>query len=154
MIVITSAVATKAKPAVIWNRWIDIASWREWNPSLVSVVMKGGFRIGTRGTLVMTAGNAVEFEVTHVVPDVGFDIMSQLFGCTLTFQHRIDVVGGMHRMIITVVTEGLTSWFFGMWMRFLLKKELPTCLTALAELVEADQVRAEKDLYDAQFKGQ
>ena len=57
-------------------------------------------------------------------------------------------------MTIVVTTEGWASWIYGFSMRYLLRKELPACLTKLALLVEADQVRVEQDLYDARFKNQ
>lgn len=154
MIVIKASVATKAKPATIWNRWIDFASWTEWNPSLVSAKLTGGLRVGARGELCMKKSQTAEFEVVRVEHDKVFDLVSQVWGGTLTFSQQIEVVGGMQRMTIVVTTEGWASWIYGFSMRYLLRKELPACLTKLALLVEADQVRVEQDLYDARFKNQ
>ena len=154
MIVIETSVSTKAKPATIWNRWIDLASWTEWNPTLISATLRGGLRVGSHGTLKMTVGQEAVFEVTRVEADKLFDLTSEVWGGTLTFSQRIDVVGGVQRMTVKVTTDGWASWIYGYSMRYLLKRELPACLTQLALLVEKDQVRAEQDLHDARFKGQ
>ncbi len=154
MIVIESAVATKAAQATIWNRWIDLASWREWNPSLVDITLHGGFNVGSHGTLQMSHGQQADFEITYVEPDKGFDMVSQIFCGTLIFQQRIESVAGVQRMAVTVITTGWASWIYGYSMRYALKKELPACLTKLALLVERDQARVEQELYDAQSKGQ
>lgn len=152
MIVIESSVATTAKPEIIWNRWIDLASWKQWNPSVISSFLNGGLRTGAKGEIRMTNGQNATFEVAFVEPDKGFDLMSHVWGGTLTFQQRIESVGGVQRMTVKVVIEGWFSLIYGYSMRYLLKKELPTCLTQLAVLVEADQVRAEQELHDARFK--
>lgn len=152
MIVIESSVATTAKPATIWNRWIDIATWREWNPAIVSIALRGGFNVGTRGTLKMTVGQPAEFEITYVEADKGFDMTAPIWSGSMTFKHRIESFAGVQRMVVTVETNGWASWIYGYSMRYLLKRELPACLTQLALLVEADQKNAEQDLLDARFK--
>ena len=152
MIVIESSVATTAKPEIIWNRWIDLASWKQWNPSVPSSSLKGGLRVGAKGHIAMNNGQDAAFEVTFVEPDKGFDLMSHVWGGTLTFQQRIESSGGVQRMTVTVITVGWLSLVYGYSMRYLLQKELPACLTQLAILVEADQAHAEQELYDARVK--
>jgi hypothetical protein len=124
MIVIESAIATRAKPSVIWNRWIDVPSWKDWILRLSRAQLNGGFKVGSRGELHMGLQNAAVFTITRVEPDKQFELRSQ----------------------------ALTSWIFGLWFRFVLKKELPASLTRLAFLVEEDQDRAERELHSAQFK--
>jgi len=152
MIVIESSVATTAKPEVIWNRWIDLASWKQWNISVISSSLKGGFRLGSTGEICMKNAQNAAFEVTFVQPDKGFDLMSHVWGGTLTFQQRIESVGGVQRISVAVIAEGWLSFIYGYSMRYALKNELPACLTQLALLVEADQAQAEQEIHDARFK--
>lgn len=152
MIVIKSSVATKAKPPVIWNRWIDVGSWRQWNSSLDYARLAGGFRIGAHGELCMNKDKKVSFIITRIEPDKMFEMKSRFWGNDVFFRYIIEVVGGMQRMVTEVEVAGYTSWIFGFWFRALLKKDLPACLTRLAFLVEDDQERVERELHSAQFK--
>ena len=152
MIVIESAIATRAKPSVIWNRWIDVPSWKDWILRLSRAQLNSGFKVGSRGELHMGQQNAVVFTITRVEPDKQFELRSHAWGNEIVFRHSISFVGGMQRMTVRVEVEGLTSWIFGLWFRFVLKKELPASLTRLAFLVEEDQDRAERELHSAQFK--
>jgi|GEM_PF-2452555 len=152
MVVITSSVATKAKPPVIWNRWIDVASWRQWNTSLDYARLAGGFRIGAHGELCMNKDKKASFVITRIEPDKMFEMKSQAWGNDVLFRYLIETVGGMQKMVIEVDVTGYTSWIFGFWLRILLKKELPACLTRLAFLVEDDQERVERELHSAHFK--
>lgn len=149
MIVIESSVATKAKPATIWNRWIDLESWDLWNPELVSISLKGGFVVGARGAIRMQHGQQAEFEITRVVADKLFEMTSHVWAGSLIFRFRIESVAGVQRMIVTVLTEGWMSWVYGGLMWYALRKELPSSLTKLAFIVEADQREAERELRGA-----
>lgn len=152
MIVISSSVATKAKPPVIWNRWIDVASWRQWNTSLDYATLVGGFRIGARGELSMNKRSKVSFVITRIEPDHMFEMKSHAWGNDVLFRYIIHTIGGMQRMTIEVEVVGYTSWIFGTWFGFAMKKELPAALTRFAFLVEDDQERVERELHSAQFK--
>jgi len=152
MIVIESSIATKAKPAIIWNRWIDVSSWKEWNIDLDYAKLTNGFRVGSHGELSMNHGRIAPFVITRIQPDKGFELTSHAWGNTVIFKHVISLVGGMQRMTMSVEVEGWTSWIFGFWFRLALTKKLPASLTRLAFLVEEDQARAERDLHVAQFK--
>ncbi len=152
MIVIESSVATKAKPPVIWNRWIDVASWRQWNTGLDYARLAGGFRIGAHGELSMYKDKKVSFVITRIEPDKMFEMKAHAWGNDVIFRYIIECIGGMQRMTVSVDVVGYTSWIFGLWFRVALKKELPASLTRLAFLVEDDQERVERELHAAQFK--
>ncbi|MBM3894596.1 hypothetical protein FJ366_03315 [Candidatus Dependentiae bacterium] len=152
MIVIESSIATKAKPSVIWNRLIDVVSWKEWVVRLVSSKLTGGFKVGSSGQLNMGVDRVAHFVIKRVEPDRMFVLSSQSWGNEVVFSYIISFVGGMQRMTIRVEVVGWTSWIFGLWFRFILKKELPASLTRLAFLVEEDQDRVERELHSAHFK--
>ena len=99
-------VTSTASADAVWALWSDVATWPDWDPSVVAVVLDGPFEAGTTGT--MTLAGPFEVPLSLEVVDAGRSYLDQLTMGELVI--RIDHVvvpladGGCEVTVSTTIT--------------------------------------------------
>lgn len=107
VIELISTTRTSSAPAAAYfARWIDHASWNEWDHDTESVTIFGPAQVGTRGVLRPKGGPRVKFTIAECVQDRVYTDVSRLPGATLTFRHTASPAGEGSRLGVDVTLEG------------------------------------------------
>src|SRR6476469_5313645 len=91
-----SALST-ASPDAIFAHYTDVANWHDWDAGLERVTLDGPFAAGTAGTLQPTGGPVARFQLTQVVPGVGFSDRTVIPHPLLP----LAIIEGVHELTVT-----------------------------------------------------
>lgn len=97
-----------ATPAQIWARYVEVATWTEWDEGLDEVTLDGPFAVGSRGTLRPSGQEALPFTLTWMAENEGFGDETEIPGkMVLRFLHRLaPLPGGGTRVTHRLEIEG------------------------------------------------
>lgn len=137
---------TQAKPAVVWNRFIDLSTWPEWSASIVSITLNGTFRPTTTGTIVLHDGATYPIVITQVAPDQYFEIEARSMGSVVHLKYSIDIHKGVCSISCQVNTSGSTAWIVGLWNRIMFAPILQQSIDELAHVADQDQFKVEQEI--------
>jgi hypothetical protein len=129
---------TPATPAQLWGRYIDHASWPEWDTDTESVTLDGPFVAGTTGTIKPVGAPKAKFRVAEVTEDVSFIDVSKLPFAKMQFAHMIEPADGGTRFTHHVTISGPLSPLFGRVIGKKVAAGLPSAMRRLGELAERE----------------
>jgi hypothetical protein len=56
---------TAATPEQVWQHYVDVATWQEWNAAVAAVTLHGPFTAGATGTLTPPGGEPLPFRIVE-----------------------------------------------------------------------------------------
>ena len=59
-------IQTQADPDAIWSRWVDVASWPEWNAGVRHASLDGAFAPGARIRMELPEGDVIPLRIAEV----------------------------------------------------------------------------------------
>jgi hypothetical protein len=143
MIAIASAhVAVAASPSAVFDRWVDVATWPQWNADTEWVRLDAAFTQGGTGVLKPKGGPKVKF-VIEKLTETEFVDVSRLVGARLTFNHRVTPTVGGCVVDVAITMSGPLAW---LWNRILgkgLAASVQPDLEALANVAESGHTLAQ-----------
>ncbi len=128
---------TSASPDQLWARYVEPATWPQWDHEIAAVSVQGPVAVGTRGRLKPVTGPAASFTLTEVTPGVGFTDVSRLPLAQLTLAHHIEATASGSRFTHHVTITGPLAPLFARVIGKRLAAGLPTAMRNLARLAEA-----------------
>lgn len=135
--ILAHATSESTAPAsAFFDRWIDHATWTEWDPDTLSVTVDGPVQVGARGRLKPKGGPAVRFTVSVCERPREYTDVSALLGATLTFQHLATEKPGGTTVEAKAWLDGPLAplWFAVMGKGF--ATSVPAALHRLVAVVE------------------
>lgn len=128
-------VEAEAGPAQVWARYVDVATWPEWNPGMVQVTLDGPFATGTTATITREGQDPMPVTITEAVPGEGFTDEAVIpDAVTLRFIHQLVAVpDGGTRITHRVEIEGPAAEALGPEIGPLITGDFPEILLALAK---------------------
>ncbi len=130
-------ITIQAPPAIIFSIYQDVKGWHTWDPDTRQATLDGPFRVGSKGRLVPTRGNAVPMELTQLVPDVSFTVESRIPFFRMVFEHELSPVQGATEVVHRVTFYGLLSLLLGPMLSRQLHAGLPVTLGRLKAVAES-----------------
>ena len=98
---------TKASPEVVWGIWSDEATWRTWNPDVVSIMLDGPFQSGTTGKMTTKAGGTHSIRLDNVKVGRAFDLVTSPAPLsTFHFKCRVEPTRTGSRIAQAVAMSG------------------------------------------------
>ena len=92
----------------VWESWADVSRWREWNPDIEAVELRGPFAAGS--TIAMTPRGApepVELHIIEALEGARFVDQASLGGTVITTVHEIQPLdGGLSRVVYRLEAVG------------------------------------------------
>ncbi len=126
-----------AEPEVIFRIYEDVAHWHTWDPDTKQATLDGPLRVGARGRLTPSKGNAVPMLVTEATPGRSFTVESKIPLFRMLFEHELKPVANGTEVVHRVTFSGLLSRLLGPVLTKQLNAGLPVTLGSLKQLAES-----------------
>ena len=136
MILARHSLETDSPQGSVWQRWVDVGTWPEWDRSLESSSLEGPFQAGTRGRLLLQNSRRLAFTIASVDPGQGFLLETTFPGTRLHMDHRLEASPRGTRIILEIRMEGWLAWLHARRLGASLQERLPPALRALARIAE------------------
>ncbi|NGO68860.1 SRPBCC family protein [Streptomyces boncukensis] len=118
--------------SAVWERYVDLATWPQWNPGTTKVELKGPFASGTEGVITNGYGE-VPFTLTAVVDQQSFVMESPVNETVLLRTScRVEAAGDGARITHRVELDGAGAEELGNQMGETLSKNLTDGVTTLS----------------------
>nr|WP_083466678.1 DJ-1/PfpI family protein [Kibdelosporangium sp. MJ126-NF4]CEL17812.1 ThiJ/PfpI family protein [Kibdelosporangium sp. MJ126-NF4]CTQ90964.1 ThiJ/PfpI family protein [Kibdelosporangium sp. MJ126-NF4] len=134
---------TTAAPHWVWRRYVDVASWPEWNAGVARVRLTGPFQTGTTGELTPPGQGPLPFRIVSADENSGYvsqtdiaDTVGLRTSVTLT-----ALPGGGTRISSTAELVGPAARYFAESFGPALRDGLPRTVRALADIAALDAGR-------------
>jgi hypothetical protein len=133
---------TTASPAEVWQRYVQVARWNEWDHGIETSALDGPFAVGTRGRLKPVGAPTSAFVLTRVEPNRAFADRTvlphpRLPLATLAFEHELVPTGNRTRITHRVKIAGPLGPLFARLIGRKIASELPTAVRKLATIAAA-----------------
>lgn len=132
MILARHSVDSSAAPQALWQRWAEVRTWPDWDPSLASASLEGAFEAGARLRLVPKGGQPREFRIKELDAGGRFTLEARLLGATLCQVHRVEASSLGSRATVQIEIHGWLGWLHGWFLKGLLRAALPLALRGVA----------------------
>jgi hypothetical protein len=129
-------ISVAAPPERIFAIYEDVQHWHTWDPDTKAASLDGPFRVGSRGKLTPTKGNAVPMLLTAVEPNHLFTVESKIPLFCMLFEHELLRRDALTEVIHRVTFSGLLSFILGPLIAKQLNIGLPRTLANLKYLAE------------------
>jgi hypothetical protein len=83
-------VKTVVDAPVLWKRFVDVATWKDWNAGVASVELEGPFVNGNWFTMAIPGGPEIRSQLIDVHEPFRFTDRTILDGTCVEVCHRID----------------------------------------------------------------
>ena len=137
MIQFSEAISINVVPESIFALYVDVATWKHWDPEVASSSITGAFISGVAGTLRPTQGLETTFRITSVEKNKSFTAEFGLPLCTATFEHELLPSGHSTRVIHRVTFKGFLAFIFGRLVGSQIRKGLPGTMQGLKRAAES-----------------
>ncbi|HQX58691.1 MAG TPA: SRPBCC family protein [Burkholderiaceae bacterium] len=126
-----------ARPETIFGIYEDVQNWHAWDPDTKQATLEGPFKVGSRGRLIPTKGNAVPMLLTQVVPGKCFTVEAKIPLFRMIFEHVLVPTDDATEVVHRVTFLGLLSVLLGPILKKQLNSGLPVTLKRLKALAES-----------------
>jgi hypothetical protein len=124
---------SKASPAAIWRRYVDVPNWSEWSQHGVEWSrLDGPFEVGTKGKSKPPGLPAGRFRLVVVEPERMFATETRLPGARLLFEHVIDPLEAGVRITHRATIDGPLAPLYTWVLRRSIERSLPDGVDRLA----------------------
>ncbi len=142
---IERSLSIDATPERVYEAFVDLSRWLEWNPQLreVTPLSEGPLAVGSKARIAgqMMIGARV-WEVTEVNPGRSFSWKSSFPGVRLTFDHVAQGADGGARATIRIDIEGPLAFLTGLADTVYGRNFLGRSLGAFKAMLEREAVPA------------
>ena len=117
-----SEMVVRAHRSAVWALWEDPSRWKDWNPEIAEVQLRGPFAVGSRARIrFRRSPRPLTFEITALEPGRLFTDETRLPGTRLGHEHLLEREGEttriMHRLYFDGPAERIYALLFGRQMR-------------------------------------
>ena len=81
---------TAASPEAVWQAWVDVPRWPEWNADIERIELRGPFAVGTTIAMKPYGQDVVELCIADLAAGEHFVDEADVDGTTVRTMHRID----------------------------------------------------------------
>jgi hypothetical protein len=118
----------------IWQLWVNVERWKDWDDSVEFSNINGRFENGTTGTLKSVNGPKSRFCLTDVVVNRSFTSRTRLPLCTLDFIHELVKDDNGLKIKHSIKMYGLSTFIFKNIIGKNAAKGLPAAVKKLVDL--------------------
>ena len=133
---------TTATPAEVWERYVQVGRWKDWDHGIEASELQGPFAVGTLGRLKPVGAPSSSFVLTRVEPQRAFADRTALPHrrlplATLAFEHELVATPGGTRITHRVQIAGPLARLFVPLIGRKIASELPKAVRTLASIAAA-----------------
>ena len=126
------SIETSASPEAIWQLFIDVPSWKQWNAGIDRIEMTEPFAVGSEFEMQPTGGPALRSRLIDVAPNRHFVDETRIDDLVITVAHRLERIATGTRVIYAVEATGPGSEEVGP----MVSSDFPEVLQALRAFAE------------------
>ena len=128
---------TTALPEHIWEIWIDVDRWSNWDTELKNAHLKVPFALGAVGELTPTTGRTSTFKVTQFSPKMSYTFTLKLPFCRLNIHRYLTTqLDGLY-FTHEISFQGPLAFIFGLLLGRQFKVVLPSVMENVKQIAEA-----------------
>ena len=127
------SIETSASPARVWQLFVDVARWKDWNAGIEKIEIHGPFANGTTFTMQPPGQDVITSKLIDVKPNEGFTDETVVDDTRVIVSHRlVTLPSGRTKIIYSTEITGPAADEFGP----LVTSDFPEVLAALKRLAE------------------
>jgi Polyketide cyclase / dehydrase and lipid transport len=134
---ISESIVSAASPQKIWQLWMDVERWRDWDEAIEWSRLDGALSPGTKGELKPKQGPKSNFTIAEIEPERKLTDTTKLPGCNLEFIHEIEPCPSGTKITHRIKMTGLTTPLFAQILGKNFTRELPIAIRNLDRLATA-----------------
>ena len=128
---------TTALPDRIWEIWIDVEHWSNWDTELKNAHLKVPFVLGAVGELTPKTGRTSTFKVTQFSPSTSYTFILKLPFCRLNIHRYLTARSDGLYFTHEVSFQGPLAFIFGLLLGRRFKAVLPGVMANVKQIAEA-----------------
>ena len=127
------SIETSASPARVWQLFVDVARWKDWNAGIEKIEIHGPFANGTTFTMQPPGQDVITSKLIDVKPNEGFTDETVVDDTRVIVSHRlVTLPSGRTKIIYSTEITGPAADEFGP----MVTSDFPEVLAALKRLAE------------------
>ena len=127
------SIETSASPARVWQLFVDVARWKDWNAGIEKIDIHGPFANGTTFTMQPPGQDVITSKLIDVKPNEGFTDETVVDDTRVIVSHRlVTLPSGRTKIIYSTEITGPAADEFGP----MVTSDFPEVLAALKRLAE------------------
>ena len=127
------SIETSASPARVWQLFVDVARWKDWNAGIEKIEIHGPFANGTTFTMQPPGQDVITSKLIDVKPNEGFTDETVVDDTRVIVSHwLVTLPSGRTKIIYSTEITGPAADEFGP----LVTSDFPEVLAALKRLAE------------------
>lgn len=128
--------STTASNDNIWQIWIDVPNWKQWDKGLKEATLNGEFAVGTKGKLVPDKGPKSKFVITEIIPNTSYTFKTKIPFGWLSIKRTLEVKQGITYFTHEVEFTGLLKKVLGKKLGKNYRAMLPNVMAEIKKIAE------------------
>jgi hypothetical protein len=128
--------STIASSDKIWQIWIDVANWKQWDKGLKEASVNGEFMVGTTGKLIPEKGPKSKFVISELVPNKSYTFKTKIPFGWLIIKRTLEVKEGKTFFTHDVQFTGFLKKILGNKLGKNYRAMLPSVLSEIKQIAE------------------
>jgi len=112
-----NTVETTASPEAIWQIWIDVPNWKNWDSGLKDATIFGDFALDSKGQIISLEGRKSKFKVVELEEGRSYTFKTKLplggLYVKRTLEQKDDKTYFTHEVWFKGLTAGIFANMFG-----------------------------------------
>ena len=127
------SIETSASPARVWQLFVDVARWKDWNAGIEKIEIHGPFANGTTFTMQPPGQDVITSKLIDVKPNEGFTDETVVDDTRVIVSHRlVTLPSGRTKIVYSTEITGPAADELGP----MVTSDFPEVLAALKRLAE------------------
>jgi len=127
---------TSATPEQVWNVWMDVAQWKNWDPGLKDAEMDHAMNMGSVGKVITLQDQKISFEITEFATGKSFKYKVKLPLGHFTVDHMVEERNGQTQLLHEVEFNGFSKFLLGGILGKGFREMLPEAVENVARTAE------------------
>lgn len=128
------SLSTKAKASEIWQIWMDVSSWKDWDTGLKDAALEGELKLGAKGKITTLEGRKVPFKVVEFNEGKSYTYKTTLPLGGLYVKRFLEEENGVTKFTHKVWFQGLTAGIFAKMLGGQFRDMLPRVLDNINQI--------------------
>jgi hypothetical protein len=129
--------STRVSSDKIWQVWIDVLNWKQWDKGLKEAILEGKFEIGAKGKLIPGKGPKSKFLISEIEPDKSYTFKTKIPFGWLVIKRTLEVKNGFTFFTHDVQFTGLLKKVLGKKLGKNYRAILPEVMSEIKRIAES-----------------